>query len=168
MRVSAYFFDSSAIVKRYYRERGTAWIQAICEPRDHPPLYLSQLAQVEEVAALRRVGRSQHLHPSFIEALIRGFERHIALSDPTRAVPLYRLIPVSQPVLALAAELCNQYWQAQPSPLRSLDAIQLACALAAAADTSEEVIFVTADVRLAAIAPREGFSVVNPAFPPQP
>lgn len=42
--VPAYFFDSSAIVKRYHREPGTAWVQAICEPRQHPPFYLSQLA----------------------------------------------------------------------------------------------------------------------------
>lgn len=42
--VPAYFFDSSAIVKRYHREPGIAWVQAICEPRQHPPFYLSQLA----------------------------------------------------------------------------------------------------------------------------
>ena len=163
----AYFFDSSAIVKRYFREAGTAWIQAICEPRDHPPLYLSQLAHIEVIAALRRVGRTQHLHPSFIDAMTRGFERHVALSDPVRAAPLYRLIPLRSSILALAAELCNQYWQAQASPLRSLDAIQLACALAAAADRADELLFVTADVRHAAIAALEGFRVINPAFPPQ-
>lgn len=166
--MSAYFFDSSAIVKRYYREAGTAWIQAICEPRSHPPLYLSELAHVEVIAALRRVGRAQRLHPSFVDTMARGFERHIALSDPARATPLYRLVPISQSVLALASELCNQHWQAQPSPLRSLDAIQLACALAAAAGFSDELVFVTADVRLAAIAPLEGFRIINPAFPPPP
>jgi predicted nucleic acid-binding protein len=118
---------------------------------------------------LRRLGRTQNLHASFVDAMVHGFERHIALSDSVRATPLYRLVPVSASVLALAAELCNQYWQAQPFPLRSLDAIQLACALATAASVSDELIFVTADTRLAAIAPREGFRVVNPAFPsPQP
>lgn len=166
--MSAYFFDSSAIVKRYYREAGTTWIQAICEPRNHPPLYLSQLAHVEVIAALRRVGRAQQLHPSFVDAMTRGFERHIALSDSARATPLYRLIPISSSILALAAELCDQHWQAQPSPLRSLDAIQLACALAAAADSADELLFVTADARLAAIAPLEGFRVINPTFPPEP
>lgn len=163
--MSAYYFDSSAIVKRYHRELGTDWIQAVCEPRDHPPLYLSQLAQVEVVAALRRLGRTQNLHASFVDAMVRASERHIALSDPARATPLYRLVPVSAPVLTLAAELCNQYWQAQPHPLRSLDAIQLACALPTAADVSDELVFVTADARLAAIALREGFRVINPAFP---
>lgn len=52
--VTSYFFDSSAIVKRYHVEVGTPWVRSICDPRTHPPLYLSQLAQVEGVAALRR------------------------------------------------------------------------------------------------------------------
>lgn len=164
----AYFFDSSAIVKRYHREPGTVWVQAICEPRQHPPLYLSQLAQVEVVAALRQLGRTQGLHPSSIDAMVRRFERHMALSDPARAAPLYQLVPVTLPVFALASELCNQYWQLRPHPLRSLDAIQLACALAARMDITDEIIFVTADVRLAAVAPLEGFRVINPAFPHQP
>lgn len=117
------------------------------------------------VAALRRLGRTQNLHASFVDAMVRGFERHIALSDPARATPHYRLVPVSAPVLALATELCNQYWQAQPFPLRSLDAIQLACTLATAASVADELVFVTADTRLAAIAPHEGFRVINPSFP---
>lgn len=162
----AYFFDSSAIVKRYYREPGTAWVQAVCEPLNHPPLYLSQLAQVEVISALRRAGRAQGLHSAFVDTMVRRFERHIILSDPSRANPLYRLVPITPSLLALASALCNQYWQMQPYPLRSLDAIQLACALAGAADLPDELIFVTADVRLAAIAPLEGFRVINPAFPP--
>ena len=100
--------------------------------------------------------------------MVRRFERHIDLSDPARFTPHYRLVPMSSPVLALAAELCNLYWHMRPNPLRSLDAIQLACALAAASLLSEELAFVTSDVRLAAIAPLEGLRVINPAFPPSP
>lgn len=144
----AYFFDSSAIVKRYHRELGIAWVQVICEPRDHPPLYLSQFAQVEVTAALRRVGRTQSLHASYVDAVVQRFERHMVLSDAARAIPLYRMIPLTPPVLALAAELCNHYWQSQPYPLRSLDAVQLACAMATAVDVSEELVFVTVDAQL--------------------
>lgn len=164
----AYFFDSSAIVKRYFRELGTVWVQAICEPRDHASIYLSQLAEVEVVAALRRLGRAPGIQVSFVDAMVRRFQRHIALSGRGRATPVYRPVPLTASVLALAAELCNRYWQAQPYPLRSLDAIQLACALAAAAIVPDDLHFVTADVRLAAIAPLEGFSVIHPTFPPQP
>lgn len=164
----SYFFDSSAIIKRYHREPGTAWIQAVCEPRVHPPLFLSQLAQVEVIAALRRVGRTGALHHSWVDVMVHRFERHITLSDPARAIPVYRLVPITAPILALATVLCNQHWQARPSPLRSLDAIQLACALAAATGLSDELVFVTSDARLSAVASVEGFRVLNPALAPLP
>lgn len=40
-----YFFDSSAITKRYYREQGTSWVQAICTKRVRPIIYLSDIAR---------------------------------------------------------------------------------------------------------------------------
>lgn len=165
---SSYFFDSSAIVKRYHREAGTAWVQGVCEPRNHPPIYLAQLAEVEVVAALRRVGRHTGIRQSSIDAMQNTFERHLALSDPGRAFPVYRLITISPAILSLAAALCTRYWEMRPYPLRSLDAIQLACAIAIASGLPDELLFVTADARLLAIAPHEGFQVINPAFPPHP
>ena len=96
------------------------------------------------------------------------FERHLSLSDPGRAFPVYLLVTVSPAILSLAAALCTQYWETRPYPLRSLDAIQLACAIAAARGMPDELLFVTADIRLSAIAPLEGFHVINPVFPPHP
>jgi hypothetical protein len=120
---SSYFFDSSAIVKRYHREAGTAWVQGVCEPRNHPPIYLAQLAEVEVVAALRRVGRHTGIRQSSIDAMQNTFERHLALSDPSRAFPKYRLTTISPAILSLAAALCTRYWEMRPYSLRSLDAI---------------------------------------------
>ena len=34
--------------------------------------------------------------------------------------------------------------------------------------TADELIFVTADARLAVIPPSEGFRVINPGYPPPP
>jgi predicted nucleic acid-binding protein len=162
----SYFFDSSAIVKRYHFEPGSAWVRSICDPRTRPPLYLAQLAQVEVVAALRRTGRREQLHPSFVETMVNLFARHLALSDPTRSRPMYRLVPLAPTVLELAADLCNRYWDVHPHPLRSLDAIQLAAALLTAAAIPDELHLVTADTRLGAVAPLEGLTVVNPLAPP--
>lgn len=163
----SYFFDSSVIVKRYHREPGTSWVKALSEPRTHPPIYISQLAEVEVVAALRRVGRHAGLHHSLVDTMQNMFERHLALSDPSRALPIYVLVSVSPTVFSLASSLCAKYWEMQPYPLRSLDAIQLACAIAVAKGLGDELIFVTADARLGTIAPLEGFRVVNPLYPPQ-
>lgn len=163
-----YFFDSSAIVKRYHYEPGSAWVRSVCDPRTRPPLYLAQLARVEVVAARHRTGRREQLHPSFVYSIVNLFERHLALSDPARPTPMYRLIPLSPTVLELAARLCARYWDVNSHPLRSLDAIQLAAAMLAVQATGDELIFVTADARLAAIAPSEGFRVINPVYPPPP
>jgi predicted nucleic acid-binding protein len=163
-----YFFDSSAIVKRYHQEAGSPWVHSVCDPRTRLPLYLAELARVEVVVGLRRTGRREGLHPSFVDTMVNQFERHLTLSDPTRPNPMYRLIPLSPVVLALAARLGNRYWESTPHPLRSLDAIQLAAGLSIARALPDEFIFVTADVRLAAIAPMEGFRVINPEYPPQP
>jgi predicted nucleic acid-binding protein len=145
--VASYFLDSRALVKRYHREPSTDWVRALCEPRDHPPLYLSDFAQVEVVAALRRTERNKHLHHSFADATVNMFERCIALSDPARSAHVCTLIPVSPAVIALATALCHQYWDVRPWPIRSLEAVQLASAVATAVDLSDELIFVTADVR---------------------
>src|SRR6185369_5324981 len=98
--------------------------------------------------------------------MVTRFERHLALSAPTSSSPVYRLVPLAPTVLTLASALCTRYWAMQPHPLRSLDSIQLASALAAAADVSDELILVAADMRLAAIAPLEGLRVINPSYPP--
>lgn len=164
----SYFFDSSALVKRYHFEPGSAWVRSICDPRTRPPLYLAQLARVEVVAALRRTGRRENLHPSFVDTMVNLFGRHLVLSDPARPRPMYRLIPLSTAVLDLAAELCNRYWDVRPHPLRSLDAVQLAAAVLTATVIGEQLLLVTADIRLAAVAPQEGLTVVNPLNPPRP
>lgn len=167
-RASCYFFDSSAIVKRYHQETGSPWVHAVCNPRTRPLLDLSGLAQVEVSVALHRTGRHEQLHSSFVDLMVNQFERHLALSDPSRSRPFYRIVPVSPTVLTLAAQLGNRYWDATPHPLRSLDAIQLATALMVAQIVSNTVLFVTADTRLTRIAPLEGLTTYNPEHAPQP
>ncbi|HEY7342117.1 MAG TPA: type II toxin-antitoxin system VapC family toxin [Ktedonobacterales bacterium] len=153
-------------MKRYHHEAGSPWVRSICDPRTHPSLYLAQLAHVEVIAALYRTARRENLHLSFSNSLVSIFERHLAMSDPTRRSPVYRIVPLSTTVTDLAAFLCKRYWDMSPRPIRSLDAIQLAAAMLAARASGEEVLFVTADTRLAEIAVLEGFTVVNPVSPP--
>ncbi|MGH2486731.1 MAG: type II toxin-antitoxin system VapC family toxin [Ktedonobacterales bacterium] len=161
----SYFLDSSAIVKRYHHEAGSPWVQSVCAPRQHNTLFIAEIARVEVIAALRRVQRQPNMHSSFVEAMVNAFARHLAQSDPGRAMPAYHLVPALTSVLELAGNLCNHYWDLRPHPLRSLDAIQLASALAVAATLPEELIVITSDLRLAAIAQAEGLRVVNPERP---
>jgi predicted nucleic acid-binding protein len=78
--VASYFFDSSAVMKRYYREPGSDWVQAVCARSSRSTIYLAELARVEVVAALRRTVRVANLHPSYGDALVSMFQRHVSLS----------------------------------------------------------------------------------------
>jgi predicted nucleic acid-binding protein len=49
--LSAYFLDSSAVVKRYVAEAGTAWVSELCAPSSGNELYAA--AGVEGVAGNR-------------------------------------------------------------------------------------------------------------------
>jgi len=161
----SYFFDSSSIIKRYHPEEGSPWVLSVCEAHPSPVIYLSQLAEVEVIAAIRRKGRGEGLHQSYMDALINMFERHLVLSTPERRSPIYRMIPLTSATTSLAANLCNRYWNVDPFPLRSLDALQLASALVAMSRDVGTVQFVTSDRRLAAVVPLVGMNVIDPAHP---
>lgn len=68
----------------------------------------------------------------------------------------YRVIALSPSVINQARQLVAKH------PLRALDAIQLACALAAAKSIRLPLIFVSADQKLLNAAAAEGFSTDNP------
>ncbi len=55
--MGAYFLDSSAIIKRYLREQGHAWVVTLCDPAQGHELYISQAALVEVVATICRKSR---------------------------------------------------------------------------------------------------------------
>lgn len=78
--MTAYFFDSSAIVKRYVPEVGSDWIRAIADPAADNLLIISRLTWVEVLSALARrnvyiLSDQQSLHkrdrlpsfPTFVE-----------------------------------------------------------------------------------------------------
>lgn len=49
-----YFFDTSALVKRYAKEVGTAWVFSLVRPAAGNRLYLVRITGVELVSALIR------------------------------------------------------------------------------------------------------------------
>jgi hypothetical protein len=52
--VPAYFFDSSAIVKRYVNETGTAWVRRLTRKGRPEPIYLARITAVELTSAVAR------------------------------------------------------------------------------------------------------------------
>ena len=52
--MSALFFDSSSLVKRYAKETGTNWVFSLVRPSANNRLYLARITGVEVVAALTK------------------------------------------------------------------------------------------------------------------
>jgi predicted nucleic acid-binding protein len=57
--VAAYFFDTSALVKRYAREMGTAWVLSLFRRVAGHRLYATRITGVEAAAALTRKRRGR-------------------------------------------------------------------------------------------------------------
>lgn len=150
--MATYFFDTSAIVKRYFPEQGHGWVVTLCDVSQNNDLYLSQAALVEVVATMCRREREHSITLAERDTLI-----HLFRQDSREN---YNLWPVDTALYTSAGDLCRLH------RLRAYDAIQLACVLALREYTivsrAPDPVFVCADVRLLDIATTEGLHVENP------
>ncbi len=56
--MAVYFFDSSALVKRYVQESGADWVLSVCNASVDANLYIARITGPEVVAAIARRGRA--------------------------------------------------------------------------------------------------------------
>ncbi|MBL8798066.1 MAG: type II toxin-antitoxin system VapC family toxin [Planctomycetia bacterium] len=146
------YFDSSALVKRYVLETGTAWISSLVAPAAGHECVIATITGVELLAAFylrTRVGSITVLQAQQAEAAFRG-------EQLTR----FRRISATSPILDLAMQLVARH------PLRAYDAIQLATALFVhtqrLAANLGTVTFVSADQKLNQAASAEQLPVDDP------
>src|SRR5215813_11140453 len=112
----AYYFDTSALAKRYVEEVGSAWVQALVAQQSGQTIYTSVLTQPELVSALRRRVREGLLEAPEAEQLAQQVLEHMTQS--------YALAAITPSVITQACALLQRH------PLRAYDALHLACALA--------------------------------------
>ena len=144
--------DTSAVVKRYVSEAGSAWVTSLAAPETGNVLVISRLATVEVCSVLARLQRSNKLPSSDSTRLRIDFLSHVDTQ--------YLTITVDDDTLLRARDLVPKY------PLRTLDAIQLACALEATTALDEALTFLCSDNDLLNAAAGEGFTIDNPlAYP---
>ncbi len=132
------FFDSSALVKRYVDEAGTADVLAWCDRATE--LALSVIAIPELISAFRRLVREQRISESQYAGLKADF-----LADLADAI----ICDTSPQVVQRSIDAIEVV------PLRGMDAVHIGAALVSGAD-----IFISADARQAAAAERFGLKVV--------
>lgn len=150
--MTRYFLDSSALVKRYVPEPGTAQIRAITVPSAGDTILIAHITSAEIVSAAVRRAREGSIPARVARAIRLLVDRHASRE--------YRVIGLTGRVIQRAEDLLELY------PLRVYDSMQLASAIESngplVAAGLPPLTFVSADTRLLPIAEAMGLVAVNP------
>jgi len=150
--VTVYFLDSSALVKRYIAEVGTAWVQMLADTDAGNSLFIARIAWVEVLSAFARRQREGVLNAAEVDDLVDLFR--------TDLIEQYQVVEIAPTLAETAGRLIVQY------PLRAYDAVQLAAALQIQAVLSQAensaLMFLSADERLLTVASTVGLATENP------
>lgn len=150
--MAIYFFDSSALVKRYVVETGTAWVCALTDPVSGNAIYVARLTEVETVAAVTRRARRGDISQSDAADIIFDVKYDFAGE--------YRVISIADMLVAVAVSMAEKHG------LRAYDAVQLSVASRVNAEclamNLPPLIFVCADAALNQAARAERLVVDDP------
>lgn len=150
--MAAYYFDTSALVKRYAQEAGTAWVISLTNPAAGHDIYTVRITGPEMIAALFRKVRMREV--TQMDAL------RAAASFKTDFLVQYQIVEVTASLADRAMSLAERYG------LRGYDAVQLAAALELHTVRSPmglpSLIFVSADGDLNTAAQEEGLIADDP------
>ncbi len=139
-----HYFDTSALLKAYVEEAGSAVVKAIVdgpEPVGSSVLTYSEMKAV--LARLRRIGR------------LSTVEEQRAAEGMERDWMTWPVMEVTQSIAREAGRLAVHHALTGP------DAIHLASALHAASSQNDPLTFWSADLKLVAAARREGLRIGN-------
>jgi predicted nucleic acid-binding protein len=136
--VSHYYLDSSALVKRYVAETGTAWVSSLYVVSGGHTLYTVRITGAEIVAALFRRARTGTLAAPDAQAAAIRFKADFHNR--------YQIVEVTEWLVDAAMGLAEKHG------LRGYDSIQLAAALelqvVRTLASLSSVTFVSADDKL--------------------
>jgi predicted nucleic acid-binding protein len=76
--VAVFFLDTSAIVKRYILETGTAWMQALTDPAAGNVHCIARSTRPETVAAITRRQRGGQIAPADAITVLNDFDQDFA------------------------------------------------------------------------------------------
>ena len=133
------FLDTSAFAKRYVLEEGSDNIVSLCQQADS--LIVSVICLPELISTFSRLVREKKLAKADYQKLKADVMTDLVDVDICQITPA---------ILASVVSLLESH------PLRAMDALQVACALAVAPDR-----FVSADYRQLAAARKAGLNIVD-------
>lgn len=139
------FFDTSALVKRYYKEPGTEKVDELIEQNEN--IVITSLTIIETISAFRRKYNREEIDRDDVDGLLAAFFEE-ALNE-------FIIIPMEESIQQFSFDLILE------NDLRTLDSLQLSAALSLAMEDTA-VSFVTADADLATVAQHKGLKAINP------
>jgi len=150
--MTTYYLDSSALVKRYAIEVGTAWVRTLCEQGEEV-IAVALFGLAEVAAAVNGKRRGGTIDAAASDAILKDL-----MAD---AAAQYSLLDVDQFVVDEAIDLTSRH------RLRGYDAIHLACALRLNRALTElqlpPLTLVSADGDLLKAAQGEHLTIENPS-----
>jgi predicted nucleic acid-binding protein len=76
--VAAFFFDTSALVKRHVTEVGSSWVRVQTAAKAGHTLYIAGITAMEVTSAITRRQRGRSLSAAQARAIYGHFRRHLA------------------------------------------------------------------------------------------
>jgi uncharacterized protein len=137
------YLDTSSLVKVYHKEPDSDKIIKILP--QYQGLFLPELTKIEFVSAIWKKVKQGELTETEAKEGVRFFENDN---------PKFNWVIIDREIIRSAKELVTQY---REMGLRTLDSIQLACAVSLKDKTDK---FLTSDKILKKIMEKEGLSVV--------
>ena len=150
--MAIYFIDSSALVKRYISEIGSAWVLGLFDSTLNNEVFIAAITGVEIIAAITRRSRSGSINIPDATLIRNQFK--IDLNKD------YQIVEITETLINSGMVLSETYG------LRGYDAIQLAAGRAinslCIANGLPPIIFVSADNELNTAVMSEGLMIENP------
>ena len=154
--MTPYYLDTSALIKHYVAESGSAWLNSEIIQAEDVLILTSRMTMVEVWSALARRRRDASI----------SAQHHADALDAFREDSLHRYLFVEfeLPVIEAAGQLLERH------PLRAYDSVQLASALVAGRILADAALpqptFLSADDSLLEFAVAEGLAIDNPNLHP--
>jgi predicted nucleic acid-binding protein len=148
--VPTFYFDSSALLKKYKTERGTDVINEVFDDRrTNEEFVTSYLTLIECYGTFRRLYSNHEISQALFQTYLGDIVR-----DLTNSFAIYSLF---DDIANNAADQARDYG------LRSADAIQLSTAVYARDQGfPQPIYFLSSDRRLNNVSAQLGFTVLNP------
>lgn len=155
--MAIYFFDTSALVKRYAPEDGRKWVQSITDPTAANRIYVARITGAEVIAAITQNVREGDTTAGDAAKVIADFRHDFANQ--------YQVIEITDAVVIRAMALIETH------PLKGYDGVQLAAAvevnnlvmaIGGMVVGMPTLTLVSADKQLNRAAMVEGLTVENP------